>query len=96
MSRLNGKAEGRERNAPADRRAAETALALAARIERLLESRYEDLNCGEYDDLREHATRLWAYGNLLSAPKASSFLGYEIGCAERFFSRIERRIRGAS
>lgn len=96
MSPLFVSAESRERDAlgdPGRRKAyAKRLFSLAEQIEEFLQERTEDLNFGEYDDLREYETKLLAFGNLLSVSRASEFLEEELRIADDHFAYIRQRI----
>jgi hypothetical protein len=67
---------------------------LASRIEATLDRYVERLNFGEYDDLRDYATRLFAYYHLLTAEDREAFLGRELEQAQNHHNYIVKRIGG--
>lgn len=95
MSRLNGKAEGRERNAPADRAAKVQRLAIRCfDLSRLLRQlRDENADCikpNDFDFITELGVELAAYAAILQMNRARQidWLSHTITLAEKTAKRI--------
>lgn len=69
-------------------------LEIATRIEASLDRHVEDLNFGEYDDLREYATTLLACYHLLTADDPDAFLESQLAEASSHHEYILQRFGG--
>ena len=70
----------------------DTLFCLARKIEDFLNDHTEELDIGQYDELRECETKLLAFGNLLSAFNRDAFLQDEIVQAADCLGYIRQRI----